>query len=76
MKIVSSSKLSLVYLDENTATAWITLLSAVIIGHISSSQQMLAPDNHILSSYSLYSSYTSSTVINSATGECAESGKR
>lgn len=37
---------------------------------------MLEPDNHILSLHSLYSFYTSSAVINSATGESADSGKR
>lgn len=37
---------------------------------------MLEPDNYILSLYTLYSFNTSSAVINSATGESADSRKR
>lgn len=52
-------------------------LSAVIIEPIGFPfEQMLESDNHILSLYTLYSFYTLSAVINSATGESADSGKR
>lgn len=37
-----------IYSDDNIATAWEIFLSAVIIEHISSSEQMLELDNHIL----------------------------